>query len=192
MIFERNLIFCFVRNLTLCFAANSGFLSREERPPSLMSDLDQSVRKEEYNLLRQNQSCDFCFYNILMLMAIWKNLGDSDPVGVGGASSFLLTPRLVVNIVITVITIIIIIVIIIPSQSLPVGWFCFKAMYEIFRQIFARPIDAMIGGSRKSQLVLSPITLLYPVSLWYLGVETDDHHRKPNINDRGHLVGAIK
>merc|ERR1719210_1664382 len=39
----------------LCFAANSGFLSREERPPSLMSDL-----------------------------------GDSDPVGVGGPSSLLL------------------------------------------------------------------------------------------------------
>ena len=34
-------------------------------------------------------------------------------------------------------------------------------------------------------------TLLYPVSLWYLGDETDDHHRNPNINDRDHLVGQL-
>ena len=29
------------------------------------------------------------------------------------------------------------------------------------------------------------------LSLCYLGTETDDHHRNPNINDRDHLVGQL-
>ena len=32
-------------------------------------------------------------------------------------------------------------------------------------------------------------TLLYHVSLWYLGAETDDQQRNPNIKNKDHLVG---
>ena len=29
------------------------------------------------------------------------------------------------------------------------------------------------------------------LSLWYLGAETDDQHRNPNMNDKDHLVGQL-